>query len=160
MLTAAVPWASAYGTAATEWVLGLQLSNTEDADLSIASRIEFNTNLFNHPEKVPAEVLWSWIGSSCLQPPSKLNFVISRAQSTTNLFKAGAEGVPVFIVNGGADKFIDGNKAVEIIQGQFSNVTVHTNPSGSHAFFYEEQEEYVRELSKFASTVFAGRRGL
>lgn len=157
VLTASPPWISAFPIVATEFVRGLALNNTEDADASIAARIEFNYNLFNHPEKVPTEVLWSWIGSSCLQPPSKVNIVLSRTQNTTNLLKAGAEGLPVLVVNGGADKFVDGKKVLEVIGDHFTDLTVHTIANGSHAAFYEEQEEYVRELSKFAKRVFANR---
>lgn len=131
--------------------------STEDASLALASRIAFNTNLFNHPERVPTEVLWSWIGGSCLQPPSKFNYVMARTQNTTNIFEAGAKGVPLLVVNGEADRFIDGKKVLEVVGNHFKDLTVHTIVNGSHVAFYEEQQEYVGELSKFAKRVFANR---
>lgn len=157
--TAALPWLAANDFVSTEWVRSLVpgLTTTEDSDLSLSTRIEFNTQLLNRPENVPTEVLWSWIGGSVLQPPSKFGYSLSRTQDTTNLFKAGANGVPLLVINGEADRFINGTRVLEVIDGQFKDLTVHTVANGSHAFFYEDQDEYVRELSKFARRVFAGR---
>lgn len=157
--TAGLPWLAANDIVGTEWVRSLipGFTTTEDSDLSLSTRIEFTTQLFNHPERLPAQVLWSWIGGSTLQPPSKFAFLLGRTQNTTNLFKAGADGVPLFVVNGGADRSIDGEKVLEVVDGHFTDLTVHTVANGSHAFFYEEQDEYVSELSKFATRVFANR---
>ncbi|KAJ3519764.1 hypothetical protein NMY22_g13054 [Coprinellus aureogranulatus] len=159
VFTAALPWLSVQPIVSTPYVGTLVpgLATTTDSDLSLASRIEFVTQLFNRPEKLPTEVFWSWIGGSVLQPPSKFNFLLARSQNTTNLFEAGANGVPLLIVNGEADRFINNEKVVEVVDGHFTDVTVHTIANGSHALFYEDQNEYVRELAKFARRVFANR---
>ncbi|KAJ3519765.1 hypothetical protein NMY22_g13055 [Coprinellus aureogranulatus] len=157
--TAALPWLSVLPTVTTPWVQGLVpgFTTTTDSDLSLATRIEFVNQLFNHPERVPTEVSWSWLGGTVLQPPSKFDFLITRTQNTTNLFEAGANGVPLLVVNGETDRYIIGEKVVEVVDGHFTDLTVHTIANGSHTLFYENQEEYVRELAKFASRVFASR---
>ncbi|TEB19335.1 alpha/beta-hydrolase [Coprinellus micaceus] len=155
--TAALPWLGVNQIVATEWVQSLipGLLATNDSNLSISTRIEFGTQLFNHPEAVPTDVLWSWIGSTILQPPSKFGFLMGRTQDTTKLFEAGGNGLPLLVINGGADKYIDGEKVLEVVDGHFKDLTVHTVKNGSHAFFYEDQAEFVRELVKFGKRVFA-----
>ncbi|KAJ3519763.1 hypothetical protein NMY22_g13053 [Coprinellus aureogranulatus] len=157
--TAGLPWLDAEQIFATEWLKSLAPSFAPDAnsDAVISSRIEFVTKLFNHPEKVPTDVLWSWIGGSMLQPPSKFMFLLSKTQDTTRLFEAGANGMPLLIINGESDRFLDGEKVLQAVKGHFKDLTVHTIANGSHAFFYEDQEEYVAELAKFAKRVFANR---
>ncbi|KAJ3519761.1 hypothetical protein NMY22_g13051 [Coprinellus aureogranulatus] len=157
--TAALPWLEVQPIVSTQYVQGLVpgLTTTTDSDLSIATRIEFVTQLLNRPDKIPTDVLWSWIGGSVLQPPSKFPFLLARTQNTTNLFQAGANGVPLLVVNGEVDKFIIGEKVLEVVDGHFTDLTVHTIANGSHALFYEDQGEYVRELAKFARRVFANR---
>lgn len=159
VFTAGLPWLSEFSQISTELVQSLVpgFSTTEDSELALSTRIEFATRLFNQPEKIPTEVLWSWLGSSTLILPSKVEFQLSRTQDTNNLFKAGADGIPVLVVNGAADRFVNGTAVLEVLDGHFEDLTVHTVANGSHVLFYENQDEYVGELSKFAKRVFANR---
>lgn len=156
---AALPWLAAGATASTEWSasIGPGLMTTDNVNIAISTRMEFTMNLFSCPEKVPAAVLWSWFGSTFLQDPAKMSFQLGRAQDTTNLFEAGAKGLPVLILNGEAnkDKYVNVEAATRMMKERFRDATEHKVDNGSHAFFYEEKGEFVREVLRFAKRVFS-----
>ncbi|KAF6748546.1 Alpha/Beta hydrolase protein [Ephemerocybe angulata] len=161
IFVAGLPWLAANPQVSTPWVLGQApgLSSVDNSTLAISSRVAFTDNLFRNPGSIPVEVLWSWLGSTNLVEPTKVGFLFGREQNTTNLFKAGASGVPLLLVNGGADKYIMGEKVHEVVKDKFKDLTVHTVKNGSHAFFYEDREEFIGQVRKFAKRVFGkGRR--
>ncbi|KAF5332240.1 hypothetical protein D9611_007987 [Ephemerocybe angulata] len=159
--TAACPYLAAAPNCTTEWVKTVELpaiSSVDNATLALSIRQEFLYRLFNHPERVPTEVLWSWLGSTMLPDPAKITFPAGPArgstQDTTNLFEAGKKGVPLLLINGGADGSIKGEETHAIVEGKWKDLTVYTAKNGSHAFFYEEQEEYVAQVLRFGRRVF------
>ncbi|KAF5331354.1 hypothetical protein D9611_011878 [Ephemerocybe angulata] len=125
-----------------------------DAVLALQTRHKFIDTLFNDPPSVPVDIKWSWAGSSSLIPPGLVPVVTSRPQDPTALFKAGADGLPLLIISGGNDKQLRGEPVWEIARKHFEDLTIHTIPDGSHASFYDNKDEYVREVLKFAKRVF------
>ncbi|KAF6759659.1 Alpha/Beta hydrolase protein [Ephemerocybe angulata] len=159
--TAGLPYLAASPTVLTPWIQNTVLpaiSSVDNATLGLSIRQEFTNALFNHPEKVPTEVLWSWLGSTTLQDPAKITFPAGpgrgNTQDPTNLFEAGKKGVPLLIINGDADRFVIGEETVKAVKGKWKDLTVYTAKNGSHVFFYEEKEEYVAQVLRFARRVF------
>ncbi|KAF6754130.1 hypothetical protein DFP72DRAFT_900469 [Ephemerocybe angulata] len=75
-----------------------------------------------------------------------------------SVLEAGANGLPVLVINGGADKFVDGDKIIYgLLDGNFKDVTLYTVKDGSHGFFYEEGDEFNGEAARFAQRVFASK---
>lgn len=155
---AALPWLSAGAAVSTEWSAkqGPGFLTTDNPSLAVVTRMEFVTNLFSEPEKVPAEVLWSWFGSAFLQEPGKLMFLLGRTQDTTNLFGAGEKGLPVLSINGepSKDKHTNVVGSARVIKEHFKNTTRYKVEGASHALFYEKKEEFVKQLLEFATGVF------
>ncbi|KAF5338156.1 hypothetical protein D9611_014563 [Ephemerocybe angulata] len=159
--TAGLPYLAASPTVLTPWIQNIVLpaiSSVDNATLGLSIRQEFTNALFNHPEKVPIGVLWSWLGSTTLQDPAKITFPAGpgrgNTQDPTNLFEAGKKGIPLLIINGDADRFVIGDETVKAVKGKWKDLTVYTAKNGSHVFFYEEKEEYVCQVLRFARRVF------
>lgn len=152
----AVPFFSARGIVSTPLALRLipDFMNMDNTALGISTRIEFTNALVNNPERYPADVLWSWLGSTMLTGPMRTMFVGVREQNTTNLYEAGARGVPLLVLDGEADKFILGDEVYGLVEGRFTDLTRHTTRDGSHVFFYEEERQFVRNIVTFARRVF------
>ncbi|TEB16203.1 alpha/beta-hydrolase [Coprinellus micaceus] len=155
---AALPWLSAGAAVSTEWSAkqGPGFLATDNPSLAVTTRMEFATNLFSLPEKVPAEVLWSWFGTTFLQEPGKLMFLLGRDQDTTNLFEAGRKGLPVLVINGepSKDKHTNVVESARVIKEHFKNTKQWKVDGASHALFYEEKEEFVKQLLDFAMSAF------
>lgn len=131
-------------------------SNTDDTTLGISARVEFTNALFNHPELVPLEVLWSWLGTTFLMAPANALLAISKQQNSTNFFEAGSRGLPLLVLDGDADKFLLGDEAYKIVAGRVRDIARHTTKNDSHVFFYEQETEFVGQLVKFGKCIFQG----
>ncbi|KAF5336898.1 hypothetical protein D9611_003056 [Ephemerocybe angulata] len=166
MITAAsFPYLDTSPNALSEWVSGTLFPgflNQDNVALAISTRLAFTRALFNNPDDVPSEVLWSWFGSSFLRDPAHLLHYIGpgHAQDTTNLWEAAKTGkLPLLVVEGDADKFTMNSYVRQTVDGKFSDIIFHTVKGGSHSFFYERQEEFVDQVLRFALRVFGGRKG-
>ncbi|KAH6902683.1 hypothetical protein BKA70DRAFT_1306348 [Coprinopsis sp. MPI-PUGE-AT-0042] len=134
---AAVPWNGlafqevAHPSLISEVLPSLVSFDNVTAALDI--RIKIGESVSNEPEKVPAERKWSWIGSAALVGPLSTQLLFAREQDPEPLLRAGAAGFPTLLITGGKDTSIQ---------------------SGGHAMFYDFEEEYVREIGRFAASVF------
>ncbi|KAF6752106.1 Alpha/Beta hydrolase protein [Ephemerocybe angulata] len=161
--TTAVPYLAASPKVLTSYVQNTVIPGLTDltnSSLALSTRIDMTTNLFSHPEKAPAEVLWSWLGSSALLEPAKATLISGpgRVQDTANLFKAGQGGLPVLVVNGDEDRYVVGEEVVRALEG-FKGLEVHSVRGGSHALFWERQVVFVGVVGEFARRVFKRRVG-
>ncbi|KAF5319771.1 hypothetical protein D9611_012867 [Ephemerocybe angulata] len=161
--TMAVPYLAASPKVLTSYVQNTVIPGLTDltnSSLALSTCIDMTTNLFSHPEKVPAEVLWSWLGSSALLEPAKATLIsgLGRVQDTANLFKAGQGGLPVLVVNGDEDQYVVGEEVVRALEG-FKGLEVHSVRGGSHALFWERQVVFVGVVGEFARRVFKRRVG-
>ncbi|KAF6759660.1 Alpha/Beta hydrolase protein [Ephemerocybe angulata] len=131
----------------------VDLSNST---LALSSRIEFTRTLFNEPDRVPTEVLWSWMGSTIFVDPAVVPLVGGGrgAQNTSNLEEAARKGLPLFVLIGEADKLAVNSEIRSAVEGKWKDLTIHDIKNGSHAMFYEKQGEYVDQLLKFAKRLF------
>ena len=77
-----------------------------------------------------------------------------REQDPEPLFKAGRDGLPALLITGGNDKFIVTEPLKALLAPNFSNLTSYDFPGGSHAMFYELEDEYVEQVIQFATFIF------
>ncbi|KAF6759656.1 Alpha/Beta hydrolase protein [Ephemerocybe angulata] len=158
---ASVPYFDLSPAVLTPWIreeILPALSNVDNATLALAARVDFTYALFTEPKNIPIEVLWSWLGSATVPEPSKIGHITSSVRgdtaNTTNLFKAGANGLPLLFINGEKDKFVIGDEAVKLVDGKFKKLEVYTVKNGGHAMFYEDQDIFVGEVARFSRRVF------
>jgi pimeloyl-ACP methyl ester carboxylesterase len=110
-------------------------------------------DLFAQPEKVPAHIKWLWLGTGLVQSPDDLLYSVTRPQDPTKLFEAGAQGLPLVIMQGTADRNFNRDVVAEEMRPSFTNMDVHTIEGGSHALFYDNQEEFVGILLEFVKKI-------
>ncbi|KAH6918790.1 Alpha/Beta hydrolase protein [Coprinopsis sp. MPI-PUGE-AT-0042] len=125
----------------------------DNATVALESRQLFVDSVVNEPEKVPVEVKWAWLGNTALTGPKEAQLLLSREQNSTAILEAGSKGFPTLLITGGKDQFANGEPLKAELEKSFSNLTTHHIPEGSHAMFYDSEEEFVTELVKFASSV-------
>jgi len=141
----------------TPIVLGLLpgLMNTTDVALNGRTKVAFMNSLFTHPERIDFDVKTSWIGQAVLQPPDVASIILSRSQDPQKLHEAGQKGLPMLVLNGTADKQVMGDVVVKEMSPYFKDLDVVMVDEGSHALFYEYQDEVVGALLKFVDRVAA-----
>ncbi|KAF8972045.1 alpha/beta-hydrolase [Flammula alnicola] len=125
-----------------------------DVVLGASSKIAFVDSCFANPANVPVRVKWSWLGSTTLQFPAVSFLVASRIQDPTNLYAAGSQGFPLLMLRGTADAVLLNDVIISQIEPHFTNAQVYTIQDGSHALFYDNQDEFVRVLIGFATKIF------
>lgn len=125
----------------------------DDVSLSNQTKIKFIDGLFNEPAKVPIEIKWSWLGSVIYQPTELAQICLTHAQDPVRLLEAGSNGLPVLILHGTADKHQNVQTVIEEMAQHFKNIEVHMIEGGSHALFYESQEDVVDKLVSFVKRV-------
>ncbi|KAH9841068.1 Alpha/Beta hydrolase protein [Rhodofomes roseus] len=145
------------GRVGTPTVLGFLpgLMNETDVALSCRTKVEFAESVFTHPERVDFDLKASWIGQGALQPPSVTKLIATRAQDPQKLLEAGQNGLPMLVLNGTADKQVQGDVVVQEMKPYFKDMDVVMVEGGSHALFYEYQKETVDALLKFVERVVA-----
>jgi len=145
------------GAVATPTVFSFQpgLASTTDVALSGSTKVNLVDALFSHPDKVDFAVKTSWLGQTALQFPGFTGIALSRGQDPAKLFKAGRQGLPLLILHGTEDKIMSCDGAVSAMKPHFSDVSVHLIQGGSHALFFEHQEEVVKALVGFVNRVSA-----
>jgi pimeloyl-ACP methyl ester carboxylesterase len=121
----------------------------DDTALFRHARIFFVDALFAEPDRVPSDVKWSWLGSTLLQNTDDFKYVATRRQDPTKLFELGTQGLPLLIVQGTADKLLLTDVVEEEMRTSFTNMDVRMIEGGSHALFYDNQEEFVGVLLEF-----------
>ncbi|KAF8164767.1 alpha/beta-hydrolase [Crassisporium funariophilum] len=139
----------------TPLVLGFLpgLFSTDDVNLSARTKIAFIDSLFLNPAHVPTSLKWSWLGATTLQLPAVSRLVLSRTQDPEKLLQEGSKGLPLLMISGSSDTQVQGDVVVKLMKPHFTNVEVHTIHGGSHALFYDNQEEFVQTLIDFSSRV-------
>ncbi|KAH6904865.1 hypothetical protein BKA70DRAFT_1294027 [Coprinopsis sp. MPI-PUGE-AT-0042] len=86
------------------------------------------------------------IGESVSNEPEK--------QDPEPLLRAGAAGFPTLLITGGKDTSIQSGVLKALLERNFTNMITYDFPKGGHAMFYDFEEEYVREIGRFAASVF------
>ncbi|TFY57845.1 hypothetical protein EVJ58_g6779 [Rhodofomes roseus] len=119
------------------------------------TKVEFAESVFTHPERVDFDLKASWIGQGALQPPSVTKLIATRAQDPQKLLEAGQNGLPMLVLNGTADKQVQGDVVVQEMKPYFKDMDIVMVEGGSHALFYEYQKETVDALLKFVERVVA-----
>lgn len=129
------------------------LTSLDDVALSTRTRLDFFDSLFVHPEKVPYALKVSWLGQTMLQPAHVLKHILSRPQDSDQLHAAGRQGLPMLVFSGTEDKQVVGHVVAAEMKPYFKNFEFCAIEGGSHALFYEYQDEFVNALLKFISRV-------
>ncbi|CAA7269178.1 unnamed protein product [Cyclocybe aegerita] len=143
-------------TIATPKILGMLpgFFSTDDVVYSATTKIEFIDINFKDPNSVLVSVKWAWLGATVMQGPADSQLVLSRAQDPEKLHQAGLAGLPLLLINASADKLIQGDVVEKTVKPYFKDLEVHTVEGGSHVMFYEDQEEFVQVLMRFAKRVY------
>ncbi|PPQ82824.1 hypothetical protein CVT25_009199 [Psilocybe cyanescens] len=130
------------------------LYSTDDVTLSANTKLAFVESVFNVPDSVPISIKWSWLGSATVQHPAVSQAVLSRIQDPEKLFEAGSKGLPLLMLYGTRDTHLNGEVAIKWMTPHFKNIEVHTIQGGSHASFYDNEEEFVRTVVAYATRIF------
>ena len=154
---AALPYVDAEMVAqiATPRVLGYldALSKTDDALVVGRAKVDFTESLFLNPEKVPYNEKVSWLGQSMLQPVNVFLHILSRPQDPAKLYELGQKGLPLLLMNGALDNQVQGDRVAEVMRPHFKDMEIKTFVNGSHASFYDCQDEFVESLLGFVSRI-------
>ncbi|CAA7269177.1 unnamed protein product [Cyclocybe aegerita] len=134
------------------------LLSTDDVLYSNVAKIAFVDASFTDTSSVPVSVKLSWLGAATVQSPVDRQLVLSRAQDAEKLRQAGLKGLPLLLISASADKLIQCDLVEKEMKPYFKDLEVHTVKDGSHVVFYENQEEFVEVLTRFAKRVFRKKR--
>lgn len=129
------------------------LVTTTDVVLNAQTKLDFMDSLFSRPELVDFDVKTSWIGQACLQPAVVSGLMFSRNQDPEKLYQAGEKGLPALLLSGTADKQVLGDVVAAELSMHFKDIDVVSVEGGSHALFYEYQDDVVGALLKFVEHV-------
>ncbi|KAJ7598565.1 alpha/beta-hydrolase [Mycena floridula] len=131
-----------------EMVTSPLLGELESSEASLAHV----DSMFARPEEVPSLVRSSWAEEAGSTGQSN-SLLASRDQDPSSLFDAGRNGLPLLVVYGSQDAFIDGKKVADDLEQYFSRMLVREVRDGSHALFYENQDEFIQSLKAFMDTL-------
>ncbi|KAF9480729.1 alpha/beta-hydrolase [Pholiota conissans] len=135
--------------------------STDDVTLSVSSKLAFVESCFANPDEVPIEVMWSWLGATNIQFPAISNLLLARTQDVTQLYAAGAAGLPLLIIYGTADAVLQDASIASQVQPHFTNAQIQTIQGAGHALFYDKEAAFVNALFQFATSIgdpFPSRR--
>ncbi|KAJ3554410.1 hypothetical protein NM688_g3129 [Phlebia brevispora] len=143
------------GRVGTPTVLGFLpgLTSLDDPVLTDRTRFDFVESVFADPGKVPFSDKIFWLGQSTLQSGPVLSHILSRPQDPTKLHEAGQRGLPMLILGGTADRQVKSDVVVDEMKPHFKNLEVRLIDGGSHALFYDFQDEFVDSLINFVARV-------
>ncbi|KAJ3502188.1 hypothetical protein NLJ89_g8999 [Agrocybe chaxingu] len=144
-------------TIATPKILGMLpgFYSTDDVVYSATTKIEFIDINLKDPSNTPVSIKWAWLGGTVMQGPADSLLVVSRVQDPEKLHQAGLAGLPLLLINASADKLIQGDAVEKTVKPYFKDLEVHTVEGGSHVMFYDDQEEFVQVLRRFARRVYS-----
>ncbi|THH06994.1 hypothetical protein EW146_g9449 [Bondarzewia mesenterica] len=150
------------GRIGTQVILGFQpgLITNDDVNLSLSTIVDFIESLFVKPDAVPFALKCSWMGCAVLQSPKVRALLLTRSQDPSDLFKLGAEGLPLLVLSGTVDSQVKGDVVVKEMQEQFKNVDFNMIEGGGHALFYEFPDQVINSIDSFASKVLEEQRWL
>ncbi|KZT00889.1 alpha/beta-hydrolase [Laetiporus sulphureus 93-53] len=152
VLLAAIPHCTTSSVLAISKIIvefGPGLTTTSDVALSRSTGKELVDTCFNDAAAIPFDLITSWYGMATLTPPSVMSFLPGREHDTTKYFEEGKNGLPLLLLYGSKDKHVHGEVLAKEVGDHFKNLKVHVVEGGSHAAFYENQEEVVTELLSF-----------
>ncbi|KAI5117032.1 hypothetical protein M0805_002248 [Coniferiporia weirii] len=128
----------------------------DSVQTSIKAIADLYDGLFMDPSTIPWELKCLWTGMGICQTPAHRTFVMTRPQDPKKLFELGENGFPVLILNGTKDKIVCSDFVVAEMQPLFKNLELALiEKGGSHAVFYENTEEVMDRITKFAVRVHA-----
>ncbi|KZT64941.1 alpha/beta-hydrolase [Daedalea quercina L-15889] len=116
-----------------------------DVALNGRTKLAFMDSLFANPECVDFDVKTSWIGQASLQPPD--------VPGSAEAVRGRREGLPLLILGGTADKQVMSDIVIKEMGLHFKDIDVVMVDGGSHALFYDFQDEVVAALLKFTARV-------
>ena len=128
--------------------------STDDVTLSVSSKLAFVESCFTNPDEVPIEVIWSWLGATNIQFPAISNLLLARTQDVTQLYAAGAAGLPLLIIYGTADAVLQDASIASQVQPHFTNAQSQTIQGAGHALFYDNEAAFVNALCQFATSIW------
>ncbi|KZP26814.1 hypothetical protein FIBSPDRAFT_909102 [Athelia psychrophila] len=115
----------------------------DDVGLFKRTRLEFIDSMFLDPSKVPDSLKWSWIGLGLVESHDDGYFATYSPQNPAKFFEHGSRGLPLLCMYGTADKLMNGHVAAAEMQPHFPKMRIVRVEGGSHALFYDYQEEFV-----------------
>ncbi|KAG6909979.1 hypothetical protein DXG01_013979 [Tephrocybe rancida] len=122
------------------------LQATDDATLSLKTRIDFVETLSAQTATVPYATKLAWVGSAVYLPPTVANLALSRTQDPKALLAAGAAGWPLLILHGTADLQINGTAVIANMKPAFKNVETHLLQGAGHIPFYDAESNVATLL--------------
>ncbi|KAH8114077.1 alpha/beta-hydrolase [Phellopilus nigrolimitatus] len=139
----------------TPLILGMLpgLLNKEDTTVYVKTAHAFADSLFLKPSAVPWETRCLWLGMTACQLPTHRSFALSRPQDPTKLHELGRNGFPLLVLNGTKDSQVDGDAVVEEMKPYFKEMEVYVVEDGSHASFYESEQEVMGKIMEFVRKV-------
>ncbi|KAL1946330.1 hypothetical protein VTO73DRAFT_15457 [Trametes versicolor] len=140
---------------ATERMLGVAqvLRSSRDTVISARAKTDLVQGFFAGATcAVPDALKSSWLGLSMAQTPEVTASVLAVSHDPAKLLEAGRAGLPLMIVVGSQDALVHGHAVVGELRRHFRNAEAHVVDGGSHALFFDKQDEFVKLL-----LVFAGR---
>lgn len=140
---------------ATERMLGVAqvLRSSRDTVISARAKTDLVQGFFAGATcAVPDALKSSWLGLSMAQAPEVTASVLAVSHDPAKLLEAGRAGLPLMIVVGSQDALVHGPAVVGELRRHFRNAEAHVVDGGSHALFFDKQDEFVKLL-----LVFAGR---
>ncbi|OJT08407.1 hypothetical protein TRAPUB_695 [Trametes pubescens] len=140
---------------ATERMLGVAqvLRSSRDTVISARAKTDLVHGLFAGAAcAVPDALRSSWLGLSIAQAPEVTASVLAVPHDPAKLLEAGRAGLPLMLVVGSQDALVHGPVVVGELRRHFRNAEAHVVDGGSHALFFDKQDEFVKLL-----LVFAGR---
>ncbi|KZT01989.1 alpha/beta-hydrolase [Laetiporus sulphureus 93-53] len=128
---------------------GPGLTTTSDVALSRSTGKALVDTYFNDAAAIPFDLITSWYGMVMLTLSSVMTFLLTWEHNTTKYFEEEKNGLPLLLVYGSEDKHVHGEVLAKELPDHFNNLKVHVVEGGSHASFYERQDEVVTELLSF-----------
>lgn len=144
------------GRVGTQTILGMlpALFCEDSVATSTRTAIKFIDTLFVDPSSISWETKALWIGMAACQTPTDRSLSLSRPQDPSKLHELGRQGLPLLIVNGTSDQQVKGGAVVEEMKSYFKDLdVVMISKKGSHAVFYENQDEVMDAVTAFSNRV-------
>ena len=134
------------------------LNITGGVDSSLAARRAFLDGCFNEPSTLLSTEYSALLGATSFSDTTTLNLLLARQQDPAPLWKAGQDGLPVWLVYGSNEKMVNETALMQIVGNRFRNIDVQVIQGGSHSVFWEHEDIFVKGLKNFAKKATDARR--
>jgi len=136
------------------------LNSTGNIDTNFAARRAFLDGCFNDPSTILSTEYSALLGATSFSDTVALGLLLSRQQDPAPLWKAGREGLPLWLVYGSNEKMVNGTALIQLVGDNFRNIKIQEIQGGSHTVFWEHEDIFVKGLKQFAKGVVStGEKG-